>query len=341
VVEPTARAQRMATAWQRVPSPPAPPSILPLPQSEGWPRQQPGKVPEPIAALASTLFASGTAPSITALWLGPGKAEPEGPDTFHGSPILGRKRLDAQAAWRTVALLGDAFNWPSESGGGCGCCGGWGGFVLRIEEDGRTLDLGIDLEGSVQIGSPDYPVYPSEEGMKRVRALLDEVFPVAGEVRRLEERSSCLGPICLDPLPERLEAEDPGPGETTTYCYPISPVRGTLRVEVHGGRWPAVASSLLLTREPICQATHMGFYDDHQEIRTCRGIKLGDTVAEVYRLHGKPVHQDDAGYPWSDAPPGVAQMDFMCLANRPDLPVTSVYVEDGIVVGIAVRGIPH
>jgi hypothetical protein len=75
---------------------------------------------------------------------------------------------------------------------------------------------------------------------------------------------------------------------------------------------------------------------DPGALATCRGVRLGDPESLVTKLHRQAAGTDRPGYPWSEAPEGVVQLDDTCASGDGSAPHTSLYLRGGRVEGLAV-----
>src|SRR5262249_8941919 len=76
--------------------------------------------------------------------------------------------------------------------------------------------------------------------------------------------------------------------------------------------------------------------DDTGSLVTCRGVRLGDSDAFVAKLDRRAVEAEQPDYPWPEAPAGTRQLDDDCGAGSDAAEMTTLYVADGKVTGLAI-----
>jgi hypothetical protein len=76
--------------------------------------------------------------------------------------------------------------------------------------------------------------------------------------------------------------------------------------------------------------------DDAGTLVTCRGVRLGDPASFVAKIDRHAVEATMPAYPWPEAPQGTRQIDDDCGAGADAARMTTLYLRDGQVAGLAI-----
>jgi len=76
--------------------------------------------------------------------------------------------------------------------------------------------------------------------------------------------------------------------------------------------------------------------EDAGTLVTCRGVRLGDAASFVAKIDRHAVEATMPAYPWPEAPEGTRQLDDDCGAGTDAARMTTLYLRDGKVAGLAI-----
>jgi hypothetical protein len=94
-------------------------------------------------------------------------------------------------------------------------------------------------------------------------------------------------------------------------------------------------TGVLATSAPHCaEPADVG---DAGTLVTCRGVRLGDAASFVAKIdRHRIVEETTPAYPWPEAPEGTRQLDDDCGAGTDAAQMTTLYLLDGKVAGLAI-----
>ena len=93
-------------------------------------------------------------------------------------------------------------------------------------------------------------------------------------------------------------------------------------------------TGVLATDAPHC--ADPAEVDDAGTLVTCRGVRLGDAASFVAKIDRRAVAPQKPDYPWPEAPEGTRQLDDDCGAGTDAARMTTLYLRNGKVAGLAI-----
>ena len=156
----------------------------------------------------------------------------------------------------------------------------------------------------------------------------------------------CLGRVCLGMSEESAVAAlgAAAPAATGASEGPAGPAGARHCYRARGGAFYSFwvdnedpgrrVTGILATDAPHCaDPTDV---DDAGTLVTCRGVRLGDAASFVAKIDRRAVATEKPDYPWPEAPEGTRQLDDDCGAGTDAARMTTLYLRNGKVAGLAI-----